>query len=416
MLALLTGFAGVAFSQVSTGTITGTITDAKGAAMAGVSATVHNVDTGLDNPVKTNDSGVYTVPLLQPGNYEVTANQTGFATVQNKGITVQVGQTVRIDIQMPVASQQSLVTVTTEAPLIETEKTEASQTVSENLVSDLPISSRRWEQFVMLTPGLTTDGPLGLIAFHGINSEYNTNSVDGANNDNTLVSQARGGTNDGYVYSTDSIKEFQVASGNYNAEVGHAAGAAVNAVTKSGTNQLHGDLFYNMRNPIFNALDPVIKANAAVQGTVPSQSVHQQNQFGGSVGAPIVKDKLFYFVTYDGYRKVTPIAYTSSTNIAALTCPNPAPVTGQTTFVSAAQCAGAKNYILDDNLGTFPRLLTQDVALGKVDYQLNQSNHINAVFNWRDWYELFVLSRKLLSTMRRINTEQNSSYAPTSMI
>src|ERR1700674_4069096 len=183
--------------------------------------------------------------LLQPGDYDLTVSQTGFATVQHKALKVQVGQTVRIDIEMPVASQQSLVPVTTEAPLIETEKTEASQTVTENLVTDLPISSRRWEQFVLLTPGVSPDGPSGTMSFHGINSLYNNNSVDGASNNNS-GGNARGGTNDGFVYSTDSIREFQVASSNYNAEVAQAAGGSVNAVTKSGTNNFHGDLFYNM--------------------------------------------------------------------------------------------------------------------------------------------------------------------------
>ena len=228
---------------------------------------------------------MYTAPLLQPGTYDITSTQSGFATVQNKGVTVQIGATVRIDITMPVASQQSLVTVTTEAPLFESEKTETSQTVSENLVADLPISSRRWEQFVMLTPGLTTDGASGLIAFHGINSLYNSNNVDGASNDNS-GGAARGGTNDGYIYSTDSIKEFQVASGNYNAEIGHAAGASVNAVTKSGGNDFHGDLFYNMRNQVFNALDPVNKTNATLNSLGATQSIHQQNQFGGSFDFP----------------------------------------------------------------------------------------------------------------------------------
>src|SRR6202521_2134580 len=108
--------------------------------------------------------------LLQPGDYDLTVSQTGFATVQHKALKVQVGQTVRIDIEMPVASQQSLVTVTTEAPLIETEKTEQSQTVSEDLVTNLPVSSRRWEQFALLTPGVSPDGVNGGMRFHGINN------------------------------------------------------------------------------------------------------------------------------------------------------------------------------------------------------------------------------------------------------
>lgn len=381
-VALIVSLAGAAYGQVAAGEITGTITDAKGAAMAGVTVTVHSEDTGIDTAIKSNDSGVYTAPLLQPGTYDVTGTQTGFATIQNKGIVVQVGATLRIDMQMPVASQQSLVTVTTEAPLLETETTEQAQTVSESMVSDLPLASRRWEQVTMLTPTVATDGTGGM-AFHGINSMFNSNSVDGSSNDNDFAASARGSapfgsTTDGYVFSPDSVKEFQVSSSNFSAELGHAAGGAVNAVTKAGTNSIHGDLFENLRNPDLNALDPVIKAADAQVGQTPTQSVHQQNQFGGSVGGPLLKDKLFYFITYDGYRKSTPIAFTTSNPVGPLPCP---------TEISALQCSAAKNYINVENLGTFPRLLRQDVALGKLDYQITPANHVNAVFDWRNWQE-----------------------------
>ncbi len=387
LVALLGLHWGTASAQVATGTITGTVTDAKGAAMSGVSVNVHNSDTGVAVPaVTTNDSGSYTAPFLQPGTYEVTATQSGFATVDHKGIVVQVGGTVRIDVEMPVASQQSLVTVTTEAPVLETEKTESSQTVSESMVSNLPISSRRWEQVTLLTPTVSTDGT-GAIAFHGISSMFNSNSVDGANNDNSFAANARGSapfgsSTDGYVYSPDSIREFQVSSSNYTAEVGHSAGGAVNAVTRSGTSQMHGDLFENLRNPGLNALDPVIKASTPV-GQTPTQSVHQQNQFGGSVGGPVIKDKLFYFITYDGYRKSTPIAFTTSNPVGTspttgLLCPSE---------ISALQCTSAKGFINNENLGSYGRLLQQDVALGKIDYQATASDHVNFTFNWRNWKE-----------------------------
>jgi hypothetical protein len=392
-------FVGPAFAQVATGTITGTVTDPKGAAMAGVNVLVHNDDTGVDQrPVMTNNTGVYSMPLLQPGNYDVTASQTGFATVQRKGVTVEVGSTIRIDIEMPVASQQSLVTVTTEAPLVDTEKTEQSQTIGENLVTDLPVSSRNWQQFVLLTPGVTPDGTTGQFSFHGLSGLYNNNSVDGANNYNSYNGTDRGNGGgavitaaDGYVYSPDSIKEFQVASSNMNAELGQAGGT-VNAVTKSGTSNIHGDAYENIRNPVFNAVDPASKASLLASGLTATQAVHQQNQFGGSAGGPIVKDKLFYFVTYDGYRKVTPIAYTTTqTNppVGSLACPNPVAIAPSTTFVSAAQCAAAQSWVLSQVIGQFPRELRQDIFLAKIDYQLNAANHLNAVFNWRNWYEPF---------------------------
>src|SRR3989449_7578246 len=213
VVALLAGFAGAAFGQTPTGTITGTVTDPKGGAMPGANISVHNADTGIDQrPLVTNETGVYSVPLLQPGNYDITASQPGFATVQRKGVSLQVGQTVRIDFEMPVAAQESLVTVTTEVPLLETERTQPAQNISENMVGNLPVSSRRWEQFTLLTPGVNPDGTSGGISFHGINNLYNNNSVDGANNNYHYDGGTRGGSaNDGYVYSSDSIREFQVS-------------------------------------------------------------------------------------------------------------------------------------------------------------------------------------------------------------
>jgi hypothetical protein len=290
ILAALVCFASGAFAQTAGSSITGTITDSKGLAMSGVSVLVHNADTGVDlKPVLTNDSGVYLAPLLQPGNYEVTASQSGFATVDRKGVTLQVGQTVRVDFEMPVAAQQALVTVTTEVPLLETEKTDQAQNVSETLVSNLPVSSRRWEQFVLLTPGVNPDGVAGGMSFHGINNLYNNNSVDGANNNYNYDGGSRGQpANDGYTYSGDSIREFQVASSGFGAEVGQVAGGTVNAVTKSGTDAYHGDLFYNGRTQGLNAADPVSKTQAT-----PAVPVHQQDQWGGSLGGRIIKDSSF---------------------------------------------------------------------------------------------------------------------------
>src|SRR5262249_25082439 len=153
-------------------------------------------------PVTTNEQGVYNVPLLRPGTYDITAMQSGFSTLKRAAVDLQVGATVRIDTQMVVSAQQTLVTVTTEIPILETEKTEQSQNVSEALVSNLPVSSRRWEQFALLTPGVNPDGVNGGMSFHGINNLYNNNSVDGANNNYNYDGGSRGGpANDGYVYS-----------------------------------------------------------------------------------------------------------------------------------------------------------------------------------------------------------------------
>ncbi len=393
VVTLLAGFAGGGFGQTATGTITGTVSDPRGGAMPGTNVLVRNADTGIDQrPVVTNETGVYTVPLLPPGNYDITASQPGFATVQRKGVSLQVGQTLRIDFEMPVAAQESLVTVTTEVPLLETERTQPAQNINENMVGNLPVSSRRWEQFTLLTPGVNPDGTSGGISFHGINNLYNNNSVDGANNNYHYDGGTRGGSaNDGYVYSSDSIREFQVSSSGFGAEVGQTAGGSVNAVTKSGTNAWHGDAFYYGRQPRFNALDPTSKASAdsrnvalAASGKpleTATQSVKQQHQYGASVGGPLVKDKLFFFATYDGYRKINPVSVTSNQltpgiGDASFACP---------LQITARECSDTKNYVLSHFLGTYASNLRQDIELIKLDYQLNQSNHIDVVSNIRDW-------------------------------
>lgn len=367
----------VANAQTATGSITGTVTDPTGLAIVDAGIVVTNTDTNTAFHFATNSDGVYVAPYLQPGNYQVTTNKEGFETVLHKDVVVHVGETLAINVSMPVKGETTKVTVTSETPILEVDKTEQSQTVSQNQVEELPIATRRWENFVLLTPAVTTDGNSGLSSFRGLSSLYNGNSVDGANNSQAFFSEARGrAIIVSYVYSADSIKEFQVATSNYSAELGQAAGGVVNAVTKSGTNQLHGDLFWNLRYPALNALDPLGKSKGIF-----TQTVHQQNQFGGSVGTPIIKDKLFFFATYDGFRKVNPILYTSTQATSAINsfvCP---------TAVSASACTNAKAFINSELLGAFPRNLKQDVFFGKLDYQLNANNHVSGVFNFQNWQE-----------------------------
>jgi len=169
-----------------------------------------------------------------------------------------VGRTITIDFALTVQAGTQTVNVTSETPVVDTDKTEVSQEVSQELVENLPIVGRRWDNFVLLTPGVTTDG--GLVSYRGISGLYNNNAVDGANNNQAFFSEARGRSTVPYTYSIDSIQEFQVSASNYSAEFGQAAGGVVNAVTKSGTNLLHGDLFYYLRYPSLNALDPINKA------------------------------------------------------------------------------------------------------------------------------------------------------------
>ena len=243
-----------AFSQTSgAGGMSGTVTDPSGSIVPGVDVTILNTATGLARTVSTNQSGIYSATFLQPGAYAVSATKTGFAKVENTGLTVGVGQTLTVDIQLPLSTTSETVEVNGQAVLVDPAKTEQSQSVSQTLVQNLPIVGRRWDNFVLLTPGVTTDG--GLVSYRGISGLYNNNSVDGANNNQAFFSEARGRSTVPYTYSLDAIQEFQVSASNYSAEFGQAAGGVVNAVTKSGSNDFHADLFYYLRYPTLNALD-----------------------------------------------------------------------------------------------------------------------------------------------------------------
>ena len=380
--------AGALLAQNSgSGSINGTVTDASGSVVPAATIVVHSADTGNDQTFTTNEAGIYVATFLRPGTYDVTAAKQGFNKTARKGLNVQVGRVLTIDFALAVQNSNETVTVSAESPIVDTEKTEVSQVVSENAVKNLPINGRRCDAFVLLTPNVTTDGGTGLVSYRGISGLYNNNSVDGANNQQAFFSESKGRTVTGipYVYSLDSIREFEVSAANYSAEFGQAAGGQVNAVTKSGTNAITGDLFYYLRYPSLNALDPLNKAAGNY-----TQSTHQQQQFGGSVGGPAIKDKLFYFLTYDGSRKVAPISYLSSSTF-------PQPCAAQ---ISAAVCTAANNYA-KSLLGSYPRSANLDVAFGKVDYQVNSKNHVNGSFNMDNF--------KALNSYQSSPTYSNSS-------
>ena len=182
-----------AFAQLSgSAAISGTVLDASGSVVPAVAVTIRNTETGAERKTQSNDAGIYNAAFLQPGHYEVQASKAGFATLVRKDLVLQVGQTLSADLQLTVQTTQSEVTVTTEIPVVDPEKTEVSQVISENAVNNLPVAGRRWDTFVLLTPNVTTDGTSGMVSYRGLSGLYNSNTVDGANNNQALFSEARG--------------------------------------------------------------------------------------------------------------------------------------------------------------------------------------------------------------------------------
>ncbi|WP_263381832.1 TonB-dependent receptor [Granulicella arctica] len=379
------------------GNITGNVTDASGAAVPNAPVLVLDTDTGVSRSITTNSDGSYTASFLQPGHYEVTLGGGTFGKVDRKNLVLTVGQFLSVDAVLPAASVTTEVVVTSQSPLIDTDKTEVSQTVDQTLISNLPVNGRNWSDFVLLTPNVVQDGGTGLVSFHGISGLYNQNYVDGANNNQMLFSEARGRSSGApYVYSLDSIKEFQAETSNYSVEFGQAVGGQVNAITKSGTNAIHGDLFYYLRYPTLNALDPVSKYQALHANGNPfllTQPIHQQQQFGGSVGGPIIKDRLFYFFTYDGFRRVGRALYTD-TNTISLTPSGPTANTNIITptqcptTITAAQCQSGINFLLTTaGLTSAPpsRFSKENIFFPRLDYHINSKNDVFVNYNFANF-------------------------------
>jgi hypothetical protein len=335
---------------------------------------------------------------MQSGKYEVVLGGGAYGKVDRKNLVLTVGQTLTVDAALTMGSTSTEVTVSSESPILDPEKTEVSQTLDTNLLANLPVNARNWSDFVLLTPNVTQDGGSGLISFHGISGLYNENYVDGANNNEMLYSEARGRASGApYVYSIDSIKEFQAENSNYSVEFGQAAGGQVNAITKSGTNAIHGDLFYYLRYPTLNALDPLTKYNAlynqsnpAIAAFLLTQPVHQQQQFGGSVGGPIIQNKLFYFFTYDGFRKVGKALYTDSNTISL----TPSGVTSSTNTITptqcpatitATQCTNAINFLINESTAAPTRFAKEDLFFPRLDYHINNRNDAFVDFNFANY-------------------------------
>ena len=211
-----------------------------------------------------------------------------------------MGASITVDADLPAASVSSEVTVTSEAPLVDTEKVEGSQVVDQQIVSNVPVNSRRFESFVLLTPNVVPDGNTGLIGYRGISGVYNQNIVDGANNNQQFFSEARGRSIGApYVFPVDAIREFESSATGYSAELGGAAGGIINAITKSGTNQLHGDAYEYYRTPGFNALDPYNKYSGRIANNpfLLTQPVKVQHQFGISLGGALHRRTSSFFTS-----------------------------------------------------------------------------------------------------------------------
>jgi outer membrane receptor protein involved in Fe transport len=350
-------------AQSATGSITGNVVDASGAGVPGASVSIRGADTGATRTTTSGATGGFRFLNLVPGNYAISADLSGFAQAKVASVTVTVGGDSTVRLVMEPAGVTAAVSVSSEAPLIESTKSEVSSVVDEKLIRSLPTNGRNFLDVVLDTPAVVKDNfRVGDLVFAGQRGTLNSLVVDGADNNNTFFGQALGRTGSGrapYQFSLDSVKEFQVNTNSYSAEYGRAGGAVINVVTKSGTNAFHGNGFYFYRDDSLNAKNYIDAVNGR------AKAPYHFDQFGATLGGPIVTDKLFFFANYDGQRNQTP-------NTVILAVPPGTPSDPDTVAGIAKLTALAGNWNQKQD---------QDVFLLKADYEIASGQRASVRYN-----------------------------------
>jgi Carboxypeptidase regulatory-like domain/TonB dependent receptor len=297
-----------------TASISGTVTDASGAVVAGASVTATNVDTGVATTLTTNTQGFYSFQSLPLGNYTISVQQTGFKGYAQTGLVLDVNSALTIDVQLQVGATTEKVEVSSDALHVDTESTQMGEVITGKTMTDVPLVTRSYTDLLSLQPGVAQTASQMTGAYAGpfisagfaaplVSGDLNSGavSVNGMRESengfilNGILVQEMGFSGAGAIPNLDSIYEFRILTNNPDAEYGNYSGGLINVVTKSGTNGYHGNLFEFVRNTDFDA------ANYFAEG---QRSAYHQNQFGGTFGGPIKRDKIFFFADYQGNRVI----------------------------------------------------------------------------------------------------------------
>ncbi len=312
-LCLLVVPSAACFGQLTTADILGTVTDPTGAAIPNATVRLTNLGTNDQRTVQANGSGDYTFTLLPVGHYSISVKAGGFQAAITKDLAVEAGDRARADVQLKVGSETAVVEVTATTPLLQADSATVSSTVTAKAVQDLPLNGRNFVQLVQIVPGANEGPGNGLtsggrpddrrqtasFAVNGQDDTLNNYTIDGIDDNERIIGTI------GVRPIVEAIDEISVQTNNYTAEAGRTAGGVVSIVTRAGTNQFHGTAYEFFRNDIFDARN--------VLQTSGNKPELRQNQFGGSIGGPIYKDRTFFFGDYEGFREVNGDTYTKTT-------------------------------------------------------------------------------------------------------
>jgi len=426
---------GIVAQSTTDGAIGGTVVDPSGAAVPNAKVTVKNAGTNAEQTATTDESGYYRVTKLTPATYTVTITVSGFADLKAEKVIVEVGSLTELSPHLSVSSAGATVLVTSEMPQLNTTSQEFAPVLDQTAIANLPINGGRWSSFVLLTPGAVSDASgFGLISFRGMSTLLNNNTVDGGDNNQAFFSEERGRTRIGYSTAKAAVQEFQVNTSNYSAEYGRAAGAVINTVTKSGSNQFHGEVYFYDRDNDWGAINPfttlTTRNSSGAFVTSPYKPVDVRKMYGFAAGGRLIKDKLFFFLAFDRYdrnfpgtaKATSPGAFFASPvpdltpyggSCAAITGNSPAAIANQNlikalpnganvltatqgscTLVSNLTLADYATGVTDYNnglngllgeLGPVPRKGQSTIFFPKIDWQINSKNHATFEVNRMRW-------------------------------
>jgi hypothetical protein len=339
----------------------GFVEDVSGARVAAARVVVSNPDNGFRREVVSDATGNFDFGMLTPGHYVVSATASGMTSGANAGLQLYVGGVFQVQLRMIPATATESVTVNAQAEPLDVQSSEISAVVTQQEIENLPLNGRRFTDLALLAPGVTQD-PRGLtsdsngdLSFGGIRGWQNNFLVDGADDNNSFYAQARGRYRAPYQFSNEVIKEFRVSSNAYSAELGRSGGAVFNVVTKSGTNEWHGTGFYYLRDRAFDAQ----------QAFSPTKPDDRQQQFGGTVGGPIKKDRVFLYGGFDQHLLTIPsIVQFGGGASSVVPQPGDYDYKDKDVVFAAAQQLNAMG-------GTYPTNMAGNAGFAKVDFILS---------------------------------------------
>jgi Carboxypeptidase regulatory-like domain len=296
-----------AFAQLPTGTILGVVRDSSGAALPGATVTIHNADTDRIQIVTTGEDGSYRVPALPVGRYEVRVEHAGFKTVTQQGLVLEVTQEMVVSPALQIGTATETVVVTSEVPLVNTTNSSLGGLVDEKKIADLPLNGRNYIDLTLLQPGINHSAEAGTISSRTTGIWFSSNGAPPRSNhimlDGAVLNNVEGaiaGSVGGNTIGIDGIREYQVITNMFGAEYGVTMGSQVVMVSKSGTNKLHGDVFEYLRNDVLDAANYFDSPASSGGKRLPP---YKRNNFGGSIGGALVKDKTFFHLSYEGLRE-----------------------------------------------------------------------------------------------------------------